>query len=70
MSYDVDPLSDLRKFRRRAWQHTPVFLPRESHGQRSLWATVHGFTKSQTQLSDETTTTLLSKQSILYCSKL
>ena len=21
---------------RRAWQHTPVFLPRESHGQRSL----------------------------------
>ena len=33
----------------------------EIHGQRSLWATVHGFTKSQTQLSDETTTTLLSK---------
>ena len=22
---------------RRAWQPTPVFLPRESHGQRSLW---------------------------------
>ena len=22
--------------RRRAWQHTPVFLPEESHGQRSL----------------------------------
>ena len=21
---------------RRAWQHTPVFLPGESHGQRSL----------------------------------
>ena len=24
-----------------------------SHGQRSLWATVHGVTKSQTQLSDK-----------------
>jgi len=21
---------------KRAWQHTPAFLPRESHGQRSL----------------------------------
>ena len=27
---------------RRAWQPTPVFLPGESHGQRSLAATVHG----------------------------
>ena len=35
---------------RRAWQSTPVFLPGESHGQRSLRATVHGVTKSQTQL--------------------
>ena len=26
---------------RRAWQPTPVFLPGESHGQRSLWATVY-----------------------------
>ena len=26
---------------RRKWQPTPVFLPRESHGQRSLAATVH-----------------------------
>ena len=32
---------------RRAWQLTPVFLPEESHGQRSLGATV---TKSRTQL--------------------
>ena len=32
---------------RRAWQHTPVFLPRESHGQRSLRATDHGISKSQ-----------------------
>ena len=30
---------------RRNWQHTPVFLPGESHGQ----ATVHGVTKTQTQ---------------------
>ena len=35
---------------RRAWQPTPVFLPEESHGQRSLWATVHGVTKSRTRL--------------------
>ena len=27
--------------RRRKWQPTPVFLPRKSHGQRSLWPTVH-----------------------------
>ena len=27
---------------RRAWQSTPVFLSGESHGQRSLAATVHG----------------------------
>ena len=27
---------------RRAWQPTAVFLPGESHGQRSLAATVHG----------------------------
>ena len=37
---------------RRAWQATPVFLPAESHGQRSLvgWATVLRVMKSQTQL--------------------
>ena len=28
--------------RRRAWPPTPVFLPGESHGQRSLVATVMG----------------------------
>ena len=32
---------------RRAWQPTPVFLPGEAHGQRSLGATVHGVTKSR-----------------------
>ena len=31
---------------RRKWQPTPVFLPGESHGQRSLWAAVHGVTES------------------------
>ena len=39
--------------KRGAWQSTPVFLPGESHGQRSLagyWAVVHGITKSRTQL--------------------
>ena len=35
---------------RRARQPTPVFLPGESHGQRSLQAMVHGITRSQTQL--------------------
>ena len=30
------PLQVRRKKRRRAWQPTPVFLPGESHGQRSL----------------------------------
>ena len=35
---------------RRAQQPTPVFLPGESHGQRSWQATVYGVPKSQTQL--------------------
>ena len=43
---------------RRKWQPTPVFLPGESHGQRSL----EGFSpqdwKSRTWLSNETTTIL------------
>ena len=30
---------------RRKWQPTPVFLPGESHGQRSWWATTHGVNK-------------------------
>ena len=34
---DVGSIPGLgRSLRRRAWQPTPVFLPRESHGQRSL----------------------------------
>ena len=34
---------------RRAGQSTPVFLPGESHGQRSLVATVHKIAKNGTQ---------------------
>ena len=30
---------------KRKWQHTPVFLPRRSHGQRRLVASVHEATK-------------------------
>ena len=37
---------------RRKWQPTPVLLPSEFHGQRSLWATVHGVAKNQTRFSD------------------
>ena len=37
------------------WQPTPVFLPGESHGRRSLMgATVHGVEKGPTQLSNFT----------------
>ena len=35
---------------RRAWQPPPVFSPGECHGQRSLGATVHRVTESQTRL--------------------
>ena len=35
---DVGSISGSGRFprRRRAWQPTPIFLPRESHGQRRL----------------------------------
>ena len=33
---------------------TPVFLPREAHGQRSLVSIVHGVAKSWTRLSNFT----------------
>ena len=46
--YKFDPW--LGKIPWRAWQPTPVFLPGESHGQRSLWSTLHRVAKSQTQL--------------------
>ena len=37
---------------RRAWPPTPIFLPGESHGQRSLGrgGTIHSVTKNQTRL--------------------
>ena len=35
------------------WQPTPVFLPGESHGQRSLASYSHAVAKSRTQLSNE-----------------
>ena len=38
---------------RRKWQPTPVFLPEEAHGQRSLVGSVQGLTESQTRLSDQ-----------------
>ena len=34
----------------REWKPTPVFLPGEFHGQRSLQAAVHGVTKSRARL--------------------
>ena len=37
---------------RRKWQPTPVFLPKKSHGQRSLVDCSPGGCKSQTQLRD------------------
>ena len=42
---------------RRKWQPTPVFLPGNSLYRGAWWVTVHGVTKSWTQLSDGTTTT-------------
>ena len=36
---------------RRKWQLTPVLLPGESHGQRSLAATVHRIAQSWTRLT-------------------
>ena len=41
---------------RRQWHPTPVLLPGESHGWRSLVATVHGVANSRARLSDFTFT--------------
>ena len=50
---DVGSNSWVRKIPwRRKWQPNPVFLPGKSHRQKTCWATVHGITKSWTQLSD------------------
>ena len=45
----------LEYFRRRKWQLTPVFLPAESHGQRSLAGYSLWGLKSWTQLSTQNT---------------
>ena len=37
---------------RRKWQLTPVFLPGQSHGQRTLAGYIHGVTKSWTRLTE------------------
>ena len=42
---------------RKKWQPTPVFLPGESRGQRSLAGTVHGITKVRLGLTTKTHTT-------------
>ena len=55
--YRFDPWVGKTPWRRK-WQPTPIFLPRKSHGQRSLAATVHGVAESDT-LIDQTTTTCL-----------
>ena len=44
---------------RRKWHPTPIFLPRESHGQRSLAGHSPCGCKSWTWLSDLTTTTTI-----------
>ena len=50
------PLVWVSNTRIRQWHPTPVLLPGESHGWRSLWAAVHGVAKSRTQLSNFTFT--------------
>ena len=36
MGTNIDIVTDIDVSRKRKWQPTPVFLPREFHGQRSL----------------------------------
>ena len=45
---------------RRAWQPTPVFLPRESHGQRSL-AGYSPWGRKESDMTEVTWNTLFSK---------
>ena len=46
----VDSIPGNEDHGKRAQQPTPVFLPGESHGQRSLESCVHGVTKNWTRL--------------------
>ena len=54
---------------RRKWQPPPVFLPGESHGQRSLAGYSPWDHKSRTRLSDQTTTTTTRQlgKALLFC---
>ena len=52
---------------RRKWQPTPLFLPGESYGQRTLWLTAHGVAKTWTQLSYWTAIKYI-KTTDIYCS--
>ena len=45
---DVGLITWLGIFPGGKWQDAPVFLPRKSHGQRSLIVIVHRVSKSQT----------------------
>ena len=57
-SGDPGSIPGLGRFHcRRKCQSTPVFLPRKSHGQRSLVGYSPRGRKSQTQLREQTTTT-------------
>ena len=47
-----DPFSGQEDPWRRKCLPTPVFVPGEFHGQKSLVDIIHGITKSQTQLSN------------------
>ena len=51
---DLALVSGLGRSPEEGWQPTPIFLPEESHEQRSLAGSmgVHGVAKSQTQLSN------------------
>ena len=51
---------------RRKWQPTPVFLPGESHGQRSLVGTVHGVTKNRTWLKWLNTSNTVSMRTVFF----
>ena len=51
----------ITRFWRRKWRPPPVFLPGESNGQRSLAGYSPWGRKSQTQLSNHTTTTTITR---------
>ena len=52
---------------RRKWQPTPVFLPGESHGRRSLVGYSPRVAKSWTQLSDFTFTFTIKSETVAKC---